>query len=105
MAKIVPSKEIFRREGFIFWCPACADRHWVTTGEGRPSWSVSGSVEAPTFAPSVKVTGGPRDKPTCCHFHVRGGTIEYCNDCTHAMNSQTVPMVEVDREGLPLAPR
>lgn len=59
-------------------------------------WTWNGSVDAPTFAPSILVRwrGYDEDKPveTCCHSFVREGMIQFLTDCTHRLAGQTVPL-------------
>lgn len=79
-------------------------------------WTFDGNYEAPTFSPSVLVTGRsftpagesayeawcaagyPKPAPqfesadTRCHSFVRGGRIEFLSDCTHRLAGQTVAM-------------
>jgi hypothetical protein len=77
--------------GIGFWCPGCGGTHVVTLNrtDGSPMWSWDGNVEAPTFSPSILVTGGDHDKSRC-HSFVRAGKIEFLSDCTHALAGKTV---------------
>lgn len=92
-----------------FWCPGCNELHMVNTDASeRPAWTFDGNYDAPTFSPSILVRGvrrmtddeharimaGERIQPTprVCHSFVRGGQIEFLNDCTHALAGKTVPM-------------
>lgn len=97
-----------------FRCPGCEDTHEVRVGPGAP-WTWNGSLDAPTFAPSVLVRSGHyasgRGSEVCwctynaehpdspapfhcylCHSFVRDGMIEFLGDCTHALAGQTVPL-------------
>lgn len=85
----------------VFQCPACGNCHFaLVDGATRagPRWSWNGSMEKPTFSPSIKVVGvksafEPFDStPTCCHFFIKDGQIQYCGDCTHDLAGKTVPM-------------
>lgn len=106
------------RDGYVaFWCPGCKEAHLVNVGKGSPGahWSFDGNYDAPTFAPSVDVRSGhyarwhksdeecwctynakhPEDANFhCqhCHTFVRGGMIQFLDDCSHALAGQTVPM-------------
>lgn len=95
-----------------FHCPGCNDTHDVEI----PRWNWNGSMEAPTFSPSVLVRTGHYcvgvsedvecwctynskhpDNPApfkcyLCHSFVRGGMIEFLSDCTHELAGKTVPM-------------
>lgn len=100
-----------------FRCPGCGEVHNVTPEGARngsaAKWQWNGSMNAPTFSPSVLVTSGHyvawrsseacwctynRDNPenpapfSCyrCHSFVRGGLIEFLSDCTHALAGKTV---------------
>ena len=96
-----------------FHCPGCDERHMVrVSDEKRPCWGWNGSLEAPTFTPSVLVRSGhyvsgdpehcycqPRPdgedwgfKCTVCHSFVTDGQIQFLSDCTHAFAGQTVPL-------------
>lgn len=70
-----------------FMCPTCDEVHMVTDG-----WTYNGNADAPTFAPSVRVTHQEGSVTKTCHFHVDGGRIIYCADSTHAMAGRTVDM-------------
>lgn len=98
-----------------FWCPGCEGMHVV-----GPGWAFDGNYDAPTLSPSVLVRGGhhapgwkgpdcwcnlaqryPDREPTrfkcgVCHTFVRGGKIEFLNDCTHELAGKTVAMVVPD---------
>jgi hypothetical protein len=86
----------------VHYCPACGDTHIVTTdrapGASGPSWTVTGSDERPTFLPSVRVswhrTGDP---PNVCHYFVRDGFFEYCQDSSHQMAGQRVPVPDIPK--------
>lgn len=104
--------------GFLtFKCPACGNCHGVWTqprADGKPVWGWNGSMDRPTFTPSIKVmshTWVPPVTPenheewkrapweqhkvdTVCHSFVRDGFIEYCSDCTHTMAGKTVELPE-----------
>lgn len=123
--------------GVSFWCQACREMHAINVagvqhvvpgwtddeGEYHPErkipntlpaagWSWNGSVDKPTFMPSVLVTGMQtvRDEsgrwtggwkmgadgkplPRVCHSFVTDGRIQYLGDCTHELAGQTVDMV------------
>lgn len=77
-----------------FHCPACERDHRLhqvvvrTNGTG---WKWNGSLDRPTFEPSVLVNvGGMNPTAPICHSFVRNGMIEFLSDCTHAMAGQTV---------------
>lgn len=80
----------------LFECPACGCYHaaWIKNEPGRPKWKWNGSMTAPTFSPSLKVTSRNEKGPTTCHFYVRKGKIQFLNDCTHELAGKTVDMVE-----------
>lgn len=76
-------------------------------------WKSNGNADAPTFTPSVKITGKQRvivdgrwdgewvrdaaGNPLdyCCHYFVTAGELQYQNDCTHALKSKTVALPEI----------
>ena len=78
-----------------FTCPGCKNLHQLRVRadpEVHPSWTWNGSVEAPTFQPSILSTMGPfpNGRTEVCHSFVRDGRIEFLNDCTHSLANQTV---------------
>lgn len=102
-----------------FFCPGCKQTHSVQCGKGSgPRWEWNGSVDSPTFSPSVLVTGGhfvpgfqkdgccwctyDRDHPqeseelgfSCirCHSFVRDGMIQFLSDSSHSLAGQAVPI-------------
>lgn len=102
----------YEGKAYLFHCPACGNSHWYsvcTNGRGL-SWTFNGNMEAPTFSPSLKMTGTQpitdeehatimaggkiTPRPHCCHLHMIDGKIHYCGDCTHAMAGKVVDMVE-----------
>lgn len=74
-----------------FWCPACNCAHGVRVAPAADAWGWNGSLERPTFTPSVRAwhNGSP---PLVCHSFVRDGRIEFLNDCTHALSGTTVDL-------------
>lgn len=115
--------------GYNFRCPGCgtdemsAAIHSVRTEGGfpdRPRWGFNGSLDKPTFTPSifvktVRITpenreaydalppeylmGGVVDDPRFkywCHSFVADGRIQFLGDCTHALAGQTVDLPSWD---------
>lgn len=91
--------------GWMHWCPGCNDTHAIAVEHPHPSgarWTFDGNHDRPTFAPSVKITVGPRPsvpvgrpdagKIDVCHYVIRDGQIEFCGDSTHALAGKTVPL-------------
>lgn len=88
-----------------FWCPGCQDVHEVRVeAADRPCWSWNADLNAPTFRPSVKVTGRDEAGEKVCHSHVTDGKIAFLHDCTHGLRNQTVPLPEVDYRGWKASP-
>lgn len=101
--------------GYSFFCPGCQEWHHVTSG-----WQFNGSVDQPTFRPSILVRSGHYvpgyENALCwctwserypdkgeapfkcqrCHSFVTDGRIQYLGDCTHALAGQTVEMLDVE---------
>jgi hypothetical protein len=95
--------------GYEHWCPGCGKIHLIPD-----SWIFGGDVNAPTFSPSVKITGvqtvndangewtgewmcdaNGKALPACCHYILTEGHLNFCEDCTHAFKGQTVPLPEL----------
>lgn len=86
-----------------FECPGCGMAHRVLpTDYCNPAdpctarWTWNGSMERPTFHPSIRVqhTFGPERTPKCCHSFVTDGRIKFCDDCTHEFAGQTLELPE-----------
>jgi len=95
--------EEFKREdgvqSLLFECPGCDMLHVVhVAGAGHPLWQWNGSMDKPTFSPSVLVTypWGKDREQRVCHSFVREGQIQFLGDCTHALAGQTVDLPDVD---------
>lgn len=118
-----PSKILRDAEGgrLIFWCPGCSGNHGVSVGEGPgPRWGWNGSVDKPTFTPSILVQSTdftakgradyeawrnagfpphPREfesAETVCHSFVTDGRIHFLSDSTHLLAGQTVDLPEFE---------
>lgn len=76
---------------WVFHCPGCGYGHpfRVTGDTSRPQWTWNGSLDKPTFTPSLMVN---RDHPSQCHLNVTDGKIIFHADCHHALAGQTVEM-------------
>lgn len=99
-----------------FWCPGCQEAHGVCIkrpkDETGPVWGWNGSVERPTFTPSIVLQRQRWEPPVThenledwkrepweqsqvnavCHSFVTNGRIEFLGDCTHALAGQTVDL-------------
>jgi hypothetical protein len=106
----------------VFYCPGCKGGHAIPV-EGPNAaefsangtvWGWNGSLECPTFTPSILVrtghyAGGQQSACWCtynaehpeapapfectvCHSFVRDGKIQFLGDCTHALAGQTVDL-------------
>lgn len=78
-----------------FVCPGCKGHHAFTTknGYGGPVWSWNGSIEKPTFQPSLMCNRGEKDQ---CHSVVTDGKIHFCSDCHHDLKGQIIDIPEID---------
>lgn len=97
---------------FGFHCPGCGHEHiyyvksphWYKDSQG---WTFNGDFDKPTFNPSLLNTWGTFADPNWrppedakghsgrCHLFVTNGQIQYCGDCTHELNGQTVEMKDI----------
>lgn len=68
-----------------FNCPGCECTHAFHV----PRWTWNGSMESPTFTPSLMCNRGT---PTQCHSIVTDGKIQFLSDCYHKLAGQTVEM-------------
>lgn len=80
---------------YCFTCPACQYEHsYIIGGDGRdsrPRWTFSGTLEVPTFRPSLRMLSGNK-----CHLTMTNGLIKFHEDSKHALAGQTVPCPEVE---------
>ena len=73
---------------YAFHCPACGHSHLYEV----PRWQWNGSLEKPTFTPSLLNT----TDTTRCHLFVTDGRIAFCGDCTHPLAGKTVEMEDTE---------
>ena len=92
--------------GYAHWCPACEEAHVLPD-----TWSFDGDLERPSFSPSFKHEGVRRVfdpdgrwtgewvrnadgsvVPFTCHYNLKAGILEFCQDCTHSMANSRVPL-------------
>ncbi len=73
-----------------FFCPGCKCWHGVRVGgEGQPRWLWNGSLESPTFSPSIRFG-------SVCHSFVINGKIQFLLGSTHSRSGQIVEIPECD---------
>lgn len=61
---------------------------------GYPRWTWNGSLDAPTFSPSLLVTWPQKGIEQRCHSFITDGKIAFCGDSTHALAGQTIDIPE-----------
>jgi len=79
----------------MFFCPGCASAHGVSVIDGKsPRWDWNGSLDKPTFTPSILVswTWGEAHEPRVCHSWVTDGRIAFGADSTHSLAGMTVDL-------------
>ncbi len=94
-----------------FRCPGCQKYHSVAVDEpfsNGARWTWNGSLESPTFTPSVLVRypANPEAEEEFkewrterqCHSFVTDGQIQFLGDCTHELAGQTVPLPEMSEK-------
>ncbi|MEN6550020.1 MAG: DUF6527 family protein [Armatimonadia bacterium] len=84
---------------YAFMCPGCGSDHGYYTkphqnhaGRPGPVWEWNGSLEKPTFTPSLLINAPWPERR--CHLHLTEGQIHYCPDCHHQLAGQTVECPE-----------
>jgi hypothetical protein len=82
-------------EYLSFYCPACKHQH--TYSIHNDGWQFNGNMDKPTFTPSllnrdIDIDGNTK---SICHLFIVDGQIIYCDDCTHNLRGQNVPMVDL----------
>lgn len=91
-----------RAEGGIvlIFCPACDcshGMHTVTPNHLGAKWNFNGSLESPTFTPSIDIKY-KNDKGEVigrCHSNIEKGEIEFHLDCTHKMKGKKVTLPDI----------
>lgn len=94
--------------GYAHWCPGCEEMHRFAVDKPQSNgarWTFDGSIEAPSFSPSMNIRTGKfadpswqdpdGDSSSVCHYFLRAGQIEFLADCTHALKGRTVPLPEL----------
>lgn len=104
MAKVKKTVH-FDRTIYIFKCPGCRfNHHFITEWDiekaslppdRRLTWNFNGSVEMPTFEPSLVNRYTSFGKNGICHLFVTLGRIAYLPDCTHALAGKNVEMEDI----------
>ncbi len=82
----------------VFHCPGCGYDHPFHTGgdaNDHCQWDWNGSMDKPTFSPSLLVFGTVPERR--CHSFVRDGKIEFLSDCFHALKGQTIEIPDYER--------
>lgn len=102
-------------DGYYIWCQGCKHVHFFPLASHyerrdkpptkKPVWTFSGSLELPTFSPSLRCYyTHPESKAeiTTCHCIVTGGRIQFCADCQHELKGQTLELEFIPGDyGLP----
>ncbi len=81
----------------MFYCPGCKSHHpyrVVSSTTARPVWHWNGSMDSPTFSPSLLVFGTVPSMR--CHLFLKDGKIQFLADCFHELRGQTVECPDVE---------
>jgi hypothetical protein len=87
---------------YVFTCPGCGYDHpfYIVPqsrenrpdGTPAPLWQWNGSMDKPTFTPSLLCN---KDFPESrCHLFMTDGKIQFLNDCFHSLAGRTVEIPE-----------
>lgn len=90
------SNEAGNHVGMHFFCPGCKRGHLVcvqTNIPGYVAWNWNGSMDRPSFSPSLLVTWPGETRR--CHSFITDGRIQFLPDCTHELAGQTVDLTEI----------
>jgi hypothetical protein len=79
---------------YAFHCPVCGYAHWVRVKGLSPLWTWNGSLDKPTFSPSILVNKDMENSR--CHSFVKDWRIQFLNDCHHELKNQTVEIPDWD---------
>ncbi len=75
---------------YLFHCPGCEHSHPFEVECAERGWSWNGSLEKPTFAPSLLCN--PDSPAHRCHSFVVDGQIQFLTDCHHKLAGKTVDL-------------
>jgi len=78
-----------------FYCPGCKARHPFEVDCEARGWTWNGSMDKPTFSPSLLVH---RAEGKGCHSFVTDGMIQFLTDSYHSLAGQTVELPDWDEE-------
>lgn len=76
------------------WCVGCECSHGVPVPPAPKAWQWNGSLELPTFSPSLNVRRPDPNAPIKCHSIITNGRIQYLSDCLHKFAGQTLDLPE-----------
>lgn len=102
-----PNSEVI--EGYSIFCPGCGYTHDIqtnpTTAEPKALWTFNGSLDKPTFNPSLLIRTGrftgrayeedPDLPSVICHSFITNGKIDYLRDSTHHLSGQTIELTDL----------
>lgn len=57
-----------------------------------PAWTWNGDKHAPTFSPSILTRLPWEGREVVNHVFIRGGKIQYLNDCSHEYAGKTIDL-------------
>lgn len=75
----------------LIYCPGCEHLHSLDLAR----WTWNGSLDKPTFAPSLLVSWDMTVKghiEAVCHSYITDGKIQFLSDCKHKLAGQTVEL-------------
>lgn len=125
MSALSPILRMLEGNKIMFFCPGCKDHHTISIKEKADGkgWTWNGSVDKPTFTPSILTTNGHfvsgfkkgdacwctynaehPERPSkfgCqrCHSFVTDGQIRFLSDCSHSLAGKTVPLPDFTEVG------
>jgi hypothetical protein len=106
MAKCIERQIDGKVVGYYVWCQGCKAAHFFPTTLPHPQrWTFSGTLERPTFTPSLLLYWtDPQTKQriTVCHTVVTDGRIAFQGDCPFDLKGQTLDLEHIpDDYGIP----
>lgn len=74
------------------WCPGCGMLHRISVSTPNEvtgaKWTWNQDPIKPTFSPSVNIVGR-------CHYFLREGVLEFCQDSTHDLAGKSIPLPDI----------
>lgn len=84
----------YHMDQYAYWCKGCGHIHVFSLKVDGGHHKFNMDMDNPTVEPSLLQNFGGGSK--ICHSFIRGGHIQYLNDCQHELAGQTIVLPEIE---------